>query len=69
MNYDLYIQIVKAIGSKFYESMPFRGANPLISPNQFIQVRVLVGPQNLRLLKIKFIENKVAEEEGYIILR
>ena len=40
--------------------MSFRGANPFISPNQLIQVRVLVNPQN------KFIENKVAEEEGYV---
>ena len=37
--------------------------------NHYIMVRVHAGPQNLSLLKIKFIENKVVEEEGYIILR
>ena len=52
-NQDLYGQIVKTIGSKFYESMSFRGSNPLISPNQLIQVRVLVNPQIKVLWNIK----------------
>ena len=43
--------------------MSFRGSNPLISPNQLIQVRVLVNPQN------KFIEIKIWLSAGIIDIR